>query len=819
MRISKYILIAAGAAVCLAVVAWFLRDSLIQRISNPLLQDYGISVTDVSLDALATGDATIGYLELVHDKGTTIAIEDLSLPLGTTSTGSRKYSAKKVSVITSTRTDGEPLELAQLIGQFLSLPDNLGDSEVAVAEFNLPPYPTVHNLQWKLTDDEQELGATVAAVAMAATIRRIDATNHALVFSLPTGADPAPGHSIAANLRLYDQGVSLGGLSSIDLPSWEPIARLSGVVPQEVRVESGTAALRFDVEIPNDASVSPTLSAHLAPSSQLLLTYSEPPGEITSITVESADPVEIEATFPTVEWSLQLPQASLLVTYGEWQDVPVSVSKISCESGPACSMYTRIAMDAAELPIGKVGRFEFTSADKVLFTDDGVLVDIQSGAALIMTRSSFAETKVDKIEAQLVSAATLELVDAGWRISADALDTTITSMSVSDAGSVTTQLFLENVLISELDERPIAESGIYAPRSEASFSELSIALPGFKGDVLLQGADVTIDLNSIGIHQNGKIEARHNLDTGTGQLTVGDAAISFGTEKLSNRVSPWAYDRDLVAGTIWFDLGADWSRKNSDLEFDAQTSIAIADLAGYYVDTAFTDLSTQLDVKYHSATGLAAEPSTITVGLVEMGLPVENISAEYTLDPDTLSVGVMNLRMTAFGGVVRADPFSFRTDTDRNTLTLRAESVDLTELLSLNEFEAIEVSGSIGATLPLTIEGETVTIEDGTLTGDPAGGVIRYLPDSEPDESDASSIGIVTRTLSNFEFDTLTSDVNLTEEGDLNLKLQLTGRNPDLDENRPVILNLGVENNLPQMLKSLQAARAVEEILEKRLSK
>lgn len=819
MRISKYILIAAGAAVCLAVVAWFLRDSLIQRISNPLLQDYGISVTDVSLDALATSDATIGYLELVHDKGTTIAIEDLSLPLGTTSTGSRKYSAKKVSVITSTRTDGELLELAQLIGQFLSLPDNLGDSEVAVAEFNLPPYPTVHNLQWELTDDEQKLGATVAAVAMAATIRRIDATNHALVFSLPTGADLAEDHSITANLRLHDQGVSLSGLSSIDLPSWEPIAKLSGMVPQEVQVESGTAALRFDVEIPNDASASPTLSAHLAPSSPLLLTYSEPPGEITSIAVESADPVEIEATFPTVEWSLQLPQASLLVTYGEWQDVPLSVSKISCESGPACSMHTRVAMDAAELPIGKAGRFEFASAEKVVFTDDGVLVDIQSGAALNMTRFSFAETKVGRIEAQLVSAATLELVDAGWRIAADALDTTITSMSVSDAGSVTTQLFLENVLISELDERPIAESGVYTPKSEVNFDQRRITLPGLKGTVSRQGPDVTIDLSTVGLHQNGIIEARHNLDTSAGQLTVGDATVSFGAQHLSNRVSPWADDRDLVAGTISVNLGTDWNRKGSDLEVDAQTSIAIADLSGYYADTAFTGLTTRLDATYRSATGLAAEPSTITVGLVEMGLPVENISAEYTLDPDTASVEVLNLRMTAFGGVVRADPFSFRTDTGRNTLTLRAESVDLTELLSLNEFETIEVSGSISATLPLTIEGETVTIEDGTLTGDPAGGIIRYLPDSAPDESDASSIGLVTRTLNNFEFDTLTSDVNLTEEGDLNLKLQLKGRNPDLDENRPVILNLGVENNLPQMLKSLQAARAVEEILEKRLSK
>ena len=39
-----------------------------------------------------------------------------------------------------------------------------------------------------------------------------------------------------------------------------------------------------------------------------------------------------------------------------------------------------------------------------------------------------------------------------------------------------------------------------------------------------------------------------------------------------------------------------------------------------------------------------------------------------------------------------------------------------------------------------------------------------------------------------------------------------------MDENRPVVLNLTVENNVPQMLRSLRAARAVEEILEERLS-
>ncbi len=34
-----------------------------------------------------------------------------------------------------------------------------------------------------------------------------------------------------------------------------------------------------------------------------------------------------------------------------------------------------------------------------------------------------------------------------------------------------------------------------------------------------------------------------------------------------------------------------------------------------------------------------------------------------------------------------------------------------------------------------------------------------------------------------------------------------------MDPLQPVILNLGVENNVPQLLRSLQATRAIEEVL------
>ena len=73
--------------------------------------------------------------------------------------------------------------------------------------------------------------------------------------------------------------------------------------------------------------------------------------------------------------------------------------------------------------------------------------------------------------------------------------------------------------------------------------------------------------------------------------------------------------------------------------------------------------------------------------------------------------------------------------------------------------------------------------------------------------------------LSNFEYESLTSVVDYTEGGDLKLQLRLEGRNPDMDETRPVVLNLNVENNVPQMLRSLRATRGVEEVLEQRFLK
>jgi hypothetical protein len=153
---------------------------------------------------------------------------------------------------------------------------------------------------------------------------------------------------------------------------------------------------------------------------------------------------------------------------------------------------------------------------------------------------------------------------------------------------------------------------------------------------------------------------------------------------------------------------------------------------------------------------------------------------------------------------------------ETNDIILRPKSIQLQFIIDLVEFEDIELKGSISGVLPVTITDKSLTITDGRLESDPPGGVIRYRPGTgEGAALSDSGLGLVTQALSNFQFESLTADVNYLENGDLKLQMQLTGMNPDLDDKQPVILNLGVENNIPQLLRSLQATRSVMEILEK----
>ena len=316
----------------------------------------------------------------------------------------------------------------------------------------------------------------------------------------------------------------------------------------------------------------------------------------------------------------------------------------------------------------------------------------------------------------------------------------------------------------------------------------------------------------------GRAELRHNLARGTGEVHFRDTALNFDILNLSEAVTGWPYEFDVSSGYWRIDAEVNWAVTDAGFAYTGTTLHSLDSLAGNYGDIGFVGLNSQTEATIDWQAGLSLSPTQFEVALIDVGFPVREMRGRFAADIGSLAAEVETVSMTALGGVVTVDPFRYEHTVDSNQLMLRVKEIQLPLMVGLADLEAVEISGSVSGDIPVTLRNGKVIIDKGHLENDPPGGVIRYGAGANMVD-DESQFGIVTRTLRNFEFDALTSEVSYTDSGDLKLQMRLTGTNPDVDPNQPVVLNLGVENNVPQMLRSLQATRSIEDILEERLGK
>ncbi|MCK5325440.1 MAG: YdbH domain-containing protein [Woeseiaceae bacterium] len=317
-----------------------------------------------------------------------------------------------------------------------------------------------------------------------------------------------------------------------------------------------------------------------------------------------------------------------------------------------------------------------------------------------------------------------------------------------------------------------------------------------------------------------RIELSHDLASGSGTMTLDNAVLDFDILNLSEALDSWPYEFDVSSGH-WTNNGAlNWNISDSGLTYSGTTTHGVDSLAGQYGDIGFVGLNGELIMTLNSDADPALVPVSVAVELIDIGFPIEDLQGRFTLDINERAASVESLSMELLGGEVTVDPFLYELNADSNELLLRASHIQLPLMVGLADLDSVEISGSVSGEIPVTLKNGRVLIDKGHLQNDPPGGMIRYGSGGDAGvANDGSPLGIVTRTLRNFEYEVLTSEVNYSEEGDLQLQMRLTGINPDVDATQPVILNLGIENNVPQMLRSLQATRSIEDVLEKRLSR
>jgi len=160
---------------------------------------------------------------------------------------------------------------------------------------------------------------------------------------------------------------------------------------------------------------------------------------------------------------------------------------------------------------------------------------------------------------------------------------------------------------------------------------------------------------------------------------------------------------------------------------------------------------------------------------------------------------------SALGGQLVIDQFrDFSRDGPLGTVYLN--EIDLAAVVAVAGTEGVDIQGRATASLPLVWQSGNVLVDAGRLRGSP--GALRYQPAVDPAQID-HRVGAVAAALSNLQFEQLEADITLDEAGVMFLRTSVLGSNPDYQNGRQVKLNLTLENNLLNLLQSLQTIESV----------
>lgn len=817
MKYLKYAAAVLLILVILTTVIHFYRESIAREFANSALGEYGITVTELTIQTLDTDYIRISHLVLEQDDGTRYQVDGLSFPISFPDARAGKISIEQL-IVTPADTAAVPVPLAHQLLTFLLLPGSVPDTEVRVSQLTMPDTPPIDNIVWRSTDQQQHLAFRIDPVEVAIDVDSVDDGDYQATVGAVVGGIPGA-LSLTLNIHHGNTGFSIDGLSRISLSPWLPVLQSIGMLPTDFVSLAAEFDGRFTIVLDDNETQTVPASAHFSLANGMIADYRIADDSNVRLQTNSSASIRLDIEYPSLEWTASVGQIDMLVGINASDEIPLRLSDLECRSGFQCTMRVSLDTGPFDLEAMTIGNARL-SASLAITGDETTRVNISPGFVLALTGIESQSFSVKSIHTTQFSGAQLTIDDGGWRGDIDHLDLVFDSLTDGESLFASLAVTLNAMRLRDSGATFDTEVSIPPGSVSLSWGGSDAVSPGVEGKISLRdnkaAASIVLfdDVRALSAH----IDASHNLATGEGLVSVRDSLLLFDQRSLSDRFLKWPHAWDVISGTLSTELELNWKTGDTGTGYSGTLTYHAKSLAGNYDDIAFAGLNTRLTASLDSTTGIAISPTSIEVALLDVGLPLERITADFALNIREQSMQVQNLSMFVLGGQILADPFRYDMREESNDIVLRPQSIQLQFMVDLVESERIKLTGSISGVLPVTISDETMTIANGRLESDPPGGVIRYLPgiDTEDTEVSDSELGLVSRALANFQFNSLTSEVDYTENGDLKLQMKLIGINPDMDEKQPIILNLGVENNIPQLLRSLQAIRSIEEILERR---
>ncbi len=218
---------------------------------------------------------------------------------------------------------------------------------------------------------------------------------------------------------------------------------------------------------------------------------------------------------------------------------------------------------------------------------------------------------------------------------------------------------------------------------------------------------------------------------------------------------------------------------------------------------------------------LASAPGTLSVATIQGPFLLEQLVATLRLQaPDrtggTPALVVQDATVRVFDGLLTGENCRYVPGGSGETCTLSVRNLDLAAILALHQVKGLSVSGRVDGRLPVRFAKTGLSVSGGELHSTGTGGVIRYQPPNEALKQSAYS-EYTLRVLEDYHYHSLAATLDYQPDGTLVAGLRLQGRNPQMETQRPVHLNLRAEQNVLSLLRSLQYSQGLTSELQQKV--
>lgn len=174
-----------------------------------------------------------------------------------------------------------------------------------------------------------------------------------------------------------------------------------------------------------------------------------------------------------------------------------------------------------------------------------------------------------------------------------------------------------------------------------------------------------------------------------------------------------------------------------------------------------------------------------------------------------------NFSAGVFGGKIAVEHIDYDMAKKSGETVLQINNIPIQKLLELQGTSKLYATGNVMGSIPVKMSGELFEIMNGGVNAEQSGQII-YA--TTPEERAAANQGlrVTYEALSNFLYAELLSTITMARDGTSTIAIQLKGNNPEFQGGRPVELNLKVEQNLLDLMRSLSLASNIEQSISKK---